>query len=143
MPVRQAPRHSDTLDAQERPRILRAIVALAAVLVLGTGGLMLIQGEQWGFWESLYFTAITITTVGYNDDGLSPQGKGFTLLLLAFGIATATYAFSQMIQAAVGLGTTRAVRSSALSAGASETSIRKASPATGARPGPPKMSTPM
>jgi len=58
--------------------------------------------EQWSFEKALYFTLITITTVGYSDEGLSPSGKAFTLILLGLGIATATYAFTQLIQAAIG-----------------------------------------
>jgi voltage-gated potassium channel len=87
-------------DSVNRTRILRAMAALAAVLIFGTCGFMIIQ-DQWGFWKSIYFTLITITTVGYGDYGLSPAGQQFTAVLLVGGIATATYAFGQLMQSIV------------------------------------------
>lgn len=83
-----------------RRRLVSAASALTAVVLFGTIGFMLIQ-DDWDFWKSLYFTLITITTVGYGDYGLSPAGERFTSLLLVFGIATATYAFSQLVQAII------------------------------------------
>ena len=61
---------------------------------------MIIQ-DEWGFWRSLYFTVITITTVGYGDYGLSETGERFTAILLIFGIGTATYAFGEVVKAAI------------------------------------------
>ncbi len=82
---------------------LLALGALIGVIAFGTFGLMIVEPDPvWDFWHSLYFTLITITTVGYSDEGLSPTGKGFTLVLLGLGIATATYAFTQLMQAVVG-----------------------------------------
>lgn len=75
-------------------------MALLMVILFGSLGYMLTQ-EGWGFWQSFYFTLITITTVGYGDYGINEIGQKFTLILLLFGIVTATYAFSQLMQAAV------------------------------------------
>ena len=82
------------------PNILRAIVPLSIVLLFGTFGFMVVQ-DEWGFWQSLYFTIITITTVGYGDYGLNTAGERFTAVLLLFGIVTATYALGQLVQVAV------------------------------------------
>merc|ERR1719245_1313301 len=44
--------------------------------------------EDWGFWESLYFTVITISTVGYGD--MTPTSvfkKIITIIYLYIGIA--------------------------------------------------------
>ncbi|MFC1861050.1 ion channel [Chloroflexota bacterium] len=47
------------------PRLLRVLYALAAIVVIGISGYMLI--ERWSFLDALYMTIITITTVGYNE----------------------------------------------------------------------------
>lgn len=80
-------------------KLWHALLALFTVIGLGTGGYMLI--EDWPFFDALFHTLITITTVGYDDGGMSDNGRHFTLLLLIFGIATATYGFSSIIQVAV------------------------------------------
>ena len=94
--------HTDHLyefgDSQKE-RLRHAIGALVLVTLFGTCGFMLC--EEWNFWRSLYFTLITITTVGYGDYGLSETGEKFTSVLLIAGITTATFAFGQIIQIAV------------------------------------------
>jgi voltage-gated potassium channel len=93
------------LDAArwQSPNITIAVrcgIALATVIAIGTVGFRLIEAD-WDLWESLYFTLITITTVGYGDQGISPAGRKFALLVLLFGIGIATYSFSNLIQLAV------------------------------------------
>ena len=80
-------------------KLIHALTALVLVIGGGTVGYMLI--EDWGFLDSLFFTLITITTVGYDDGGISRPGELFTILLVLFGIATATYGFSTIVQVAV------------------------------------------
>ena len=92
--------YPEGVDTGRQRRLRRAILALSVVLTGGTLGFMIIE-PTWGLWRSLYFTLITVTTVGYSDEGLSAQGRGFTTILLVAGIATASYAFSQIVQAAV------------------------------------------
>ncbi len=87
-------------DAAQRSRLVRAALALLVVVLFGTGGFALVQ-DEWDVWKSLYFTLITITTVGYGDYGLTPAGERFATVLLIVGIATATYAFGQFVQAAI------------------------------------------
>lgn len=58
-----------------------------AVLIIGTVGFMLI--ENLSFLDAVYFTIVTISTVGYGD--LSPitdAGKGFSIFLIVIGIGT-------------------------------------------------------
>lgn len=76
--------------------LLRAVVAITCTIGFGTIGFMFV--ESWGFWRSLFFTLVTITTVGYGDYGLSEIGERFTALLLLGGIGMATYSMSQIIQ---------------------------------------------
>ena len=93
------PRPEGPLDNDLRTA-LRCVLALAFVIALGTCGFTIIEPE-WGPWRSLYFTLITITTVGYGDNGLSAAGEAFTAVLLVVGIATATYSLSSLVQIAV------------------------------------------
>ncbi len=85
--------------ARQRARFMRALLAILSVILFGTFGLSAIEG--WSGWQSLYFTLITITTVGYGDMGLSEVGQKFTTIILVLGIATTTYAFGQLVQAAI------------------------------------------
>lgn len=80
-------------------RITRALGVLVAVVLIGTLGFTIIEG--WDVWRALFFTLITITTVGYSADGLTTAGERFTTFLLIGGIGTAGYAFGAVIQTAV------------------------------------------
>jgi len=98
------------LTSHKRPRpwfvndelrgALRCLTALAFVIAFGTIGFMLVE-RDWGPWKSLFFTLITITTVGYGDEGLSPNGEVFAAVLLLAGIGTATYSLTSLVQIAV------------------------------------------
>lgn len=71
-----------------------AAVILSSVLVLGgVAGYMIIEG--WSLGESVYMTAITLTTVGFGEvRPLSQAGRMFTVAFLVFGIATIGYSIS-------------------------------------------------
>ena len=79
---------------------LRCLLALAAVTAFGTVGFAVIE-QDWTLWKSLFFTLITITTVGYGDEGLSENGEVFAAVLLLLGIGTATYSLTSLVQIAV------------------------------------------
>lgn len=60
-------------------------VLLAIYVVIGTAGYMVIEG--WGFSDSIYMTAITLTAVGYEEvNPLTPGGRIATMVLLGLGI---------------------------------------------------------
>ena len=67
---------------------LRILIILpVAVLLIGTIGFMLL--EKLSFLDALYFTIVTISTVGYGD--ISPTtdaSKGFSIFLIIIGIGT-------------------------------------------------------
>jgi voltage-gated potassium channel len=66
---------------------------IAAVIVVGTAGYMLIEG--WSWWDSFYMTAITITTVGYGEvHPLSTAGRAFTIFICFTGVGALFYAFT-------------------------------------------------
>ncbi|MAG18366.1 MAG: hypothetical protein CL944_02750 [Candidatus Diapherotrites archaeon] len=63
-----------------------ALILLLTV-TLGIGTIFYNQVEQWSLLDSLYFTVITLTTVGYGD--LAPQtnlGKLFTIGYVFLGL---------------------------------------------------------
>ena len=79
-------------------KILKGFLALAVILCVGTSGYMIIEG--WSFLDSLYMTAITITTVGYREiSPPSPIGMIFTILIAFSGIGTIFYFLSLIAQA--------------------------------------------
>ena len=81
-------------------RLLVPVAVVAALLVLGTVGFQLVVG--WGWFDALYMTAITITTVGFLE--VHPMGAGgrvFTMVLALGGVFTAFYAAAEFIRAVV------------------------------------------
>ena len=85
--------------SESRRQVGMALIALGLVTMAGTVGFVQIEG--WDAWKSLYFTLITITTVGYGDEGLSETGRSFAMILLVGGVASASIAFATVVQAAV------------------------------------------
>lgn len=83
--------------ADPTPSLLRRLrplmTALAATIALGTAGYMVIENA--GFFDALYMTVITITTVGYSEHVvLGPTGRAFTIGLLLVGVGLLFYGFT-------------------------------------------------
>ncbi len=79
-------------------RYIKWFIALFSLLAFGTAGYMLIQ--QWDFFDSLYMTVITITTVGFGEvHPLSNAGRIFTIVLTLGGVGTAFYILTSIVQA--------------------------------------------
>lgn len=65
--------------------IARTTSAAILVLVAGTSGYMLIEGMT--FFDALYMTTITVTTIGFQEVApLSPIGRIFTIFMAFAGI---------------------------------------------------------
>lgn len=79
---------------------MRCAALMAVVVAGGTWGFWLIETE-WGVWKSLYFTLITVTTVGYGDQGLSESGEKFAAVMLLSGIGCFTYSVSTLVHLAL------------------------------------------
>lgn len=78
-----------------RKRIILPII-LFLIVMSGSFGFMIIEG--WNFFDSLYMTVITLTTIGYDETHqLSEQGRVFNIFLILFGVGTMTYTITRII----------------------------------------------
>ncbi|WP_448375202.1 potassium channel family protein [Fervidobacterium sp.] len=74
-------------------RVKKSIILIALVFLTGTLYYWLFEGLS--FIESLFFTGITISTVGYGmPETLSNFGKIFTLILILAGLSVVLYSVS-------------------------------------------------
>jgi len=74
---------------------------IAAVIVVGTAGYMLIEG--WNLADAFYMTAITITTAGYLEvHPMSTVGRLFTVFVLFTGVGSFFYAFTMFMSLIAG-----------------------------------------
>src|SRR3972149_351966 len=68
-----------------RNQIRLSLVVLAVVLFVGIGGFHYIEG--WPWFDGLYMTLITMTTIGYGEvRSLSPAGRVFNVFLIVAAV---------------------------------------------------------
>lgn len=87
------------LDILRNPLLrLRLALLLGVALVMGgTAGYVLI--EHYDFLDALYMTVITLGSVGYGTVApLDVSGKVFTILLIVFGLGTAAWLFTTVVE---------------------------------------------
>ncbi len=86
---------------------LQLLVSLpAGVLVIGIVGFMLL--EHLPFTDALYFTVVTITTVGYGDiHPTTVAGKMFSIFLIVIGIGTFLTIITNLTQMLIQRGQNR------------------------------------
>ncbi len=79
-----------------RRHFVIVVLMLMALWFFGVSGYMLI--EDWSLLDSIYMTAITLSTVGYEEvHPMSPYGRVFTIVLLVWGTGTFFYAVGVII----------------------------------------------
>lgn len=80
-------------------RARTVLLLLVMALAIGTVGYRLIGGESFAWFDCLYMTVITVTTIGYGeilDFAAHPAGRVFTVFVAFFGIGIATYVISSI-----------------------------------------------
>lgn len=88
--------------AGTRRRYIYAALAISVMISIGTVGIHYLEGFSW--FDSVYFSIETVTTVGYGD--LTPKttrGKMFTAVFMLLGVGTVLYALTVLAQAIIQL----------------------------------------
>ena len=81
------------VDIVYRRRLIFVSFLFSALAIIGTKFYHHI--ENWSYFDSIYFTITTLTTVGYGD--ITPKtyyGRLFTMVYMVFGISLALYSLS-------------------------------------------------
>lgn len=97
--MRRFPLLPNLRDYSKNPLLRLRLAGLAgfALLTGGTAGYMGL--EHYGFLQALFMTVITLGSVGYGEvKPLDTAGTVFTILLILFGLGTAAWLFSTVIE---------------------------------------------
>lgn len=88
------------IDRRFPRRFWRLVLVPVALLLVGTIGYPLIEGEKWTLFDGFYMTAITLTTIGYGEipEPLSRPGRMFTVVLAYGGIFTLAYVMTELVR---------------------------------------------
>lgn len=79
-------------------RLLLPLLGLLAVVVVGSAGFVVL--ERLSFFEALYMTLVTISTLGMRlgaEPAMGPGGKFWVMCLIVIGIATAMVALTAIV----------------------------------------------
>lgn len=90
-PIRRLVRKIDTIDMELR----RAFVVLVLMLIVGT--CVYAFAEGWSVLDAMYFSVITLTTIGYGDMHPTTQfAKVFTMGYVLIGVGLVFYIFTSL-----------------------------------------------
>ena len=85
---------------EPRKKFQLALTAIVLLIAFGTIGFKLILDLSW--FDSFYFTLITLTTIGYGEPARMTEGaRVFAAFLIIMGVGTIGYALSVAVQAVV------------------------------------------
>jgi voltage-gated potassium channel len=82
-----------------RKRIYMSLIVFAAVFVIGVIGFKIVGGPGTSILDSVYMTAITISTIGYGeavDLSHNPAGRIFAVLFIVLSLGTIAFAVSSI-----------------------------------------------
>jgi voltage-gated potassium channel len=95
-------RFDDSVNPNRAIRIIKGFLILMVILLMGSIGYMFLEG--WEFFDSLYMTVITITTVGFREvREISEPGRLFTIFLIFSGMGIIAYIVGMVAQVMVDL----------------------------------------
>ncbi|HEX9842636.1 MAG TPA: potassium channel family protein, partial [bacterium] len=78
-------------------KILRIAILMAVVMLIGTVGYRVLLG--WSWLDALYFTMITVTTVGFGEiHQLGDAGRIFTIVLMFGSVGIVMYSATTITQ---------------------------------------------
>src|SRR3974390_3455120 len=81
-----------------RGRLKIGLIALTAVIVLGSAGFHFIEG--WTWFDGFYMTLTTMTTIGYGEiHPLSHHGRLFNRFLIGVSVLTGGFTIATFSQA--------------------------------------------
>jgi voltage-gated potassium channel len=81
-------------------RIKVGVAIVGAILLVGTAGFHWIEG--WPWFDGLYMTLTTLTTIGYQElHPLSPAGRLFNTFLIIFGVSSLFFLIGAFTQAMI------------------------------------------
>jgi voltage-gated potassium channel len=85
-------------------RLLAGLLVMLVVIIGGGMGFYAIGRGEWPFFDCLYMTVITVTTVGFGETlphmDATPYARGFTMVLLLFGTGSIVF-FASTITAVI------------------------------------------
>lgn len=95
-------RAARTVQTYLPPRLRTTLLVALGLLGTGTVSYRWIEGDHWSYFDGFYFTAITLTTIGYGETHeLSRAGRLFTVALAYSGIFTLAYFASELVRSVV------------------------------------------
>jgi len=80
-----------------KSHFLVSVLLLLLIVLAGAVGYMMI--EEWHFFDALYMTIITVSTVGFREvHQVSPTGRLFTIFLVFGGVGLTLYVAAAIVQ---------------------------------------------
>lgn len=80
-----------------RKRVVVSVYLVVGLLAIGTIGFRLVEG--WSWFTCIYFTVITLATIGYGEPAdMTDAGRVFTMVLVLGGVGTLGYSLTLFVQ---------------------------------------------
>ncbi|MBN1224671.1 MAG: NAD-binding protein [Candidatus Aminicenantes bacterium] len=84
---------------EAKKRLLLSLAMFLLVFLIGVIGFKILGGEEWTFFDALYMTVITLSTVGYgevSDLSANPAARTFAIVFIILCLGTIAFAVSSI-----------------------------------------------